>query len=202
MRSPCSSSEIAVGRRLEQDDVVRTLAVPVDLVGQTTAAPGRDLEDGSAGGDDPAGGAVDDRLGPIVRHVRTEDQHQFVAAHAPAGLLPVGNAPLPGPRPLAVAVVAEPKGQPGESSMARTGGADVYPLTTGESRRSLHPSIRSERSRRAGQQHPPRRVRIRRRDGAPDVLSERRLHGHPRHRSGRRRSAARAATTSSSSSTW
>ena len=72
-----------VGRRLEQDDVVRALAVPVDLVGEAAAAPRGDLDDLAAAGDDLAGRAVDDRLGLVVRDVRSEDEHEFVAAHAP-----------------------------------------------------------------------------------------------------------------------
>jgi hypothetical protein len=72
-----------VSRRLEEDDVVRALAVPVDLVGQSPAAPRSDLHDLAAAGHDPAGGAVDDRLGLVVRDIGTQDQHEFVSAHAP-----------------------------------------------------------------------------------------------------------------------
>ena len=79
-----------LGRRLEEDDVVRALAVAIDRVGQAAAAPGRDLDDLAAGGDDLAGGAVDDRLGASSGDVRAEDEHEFVAAHAPALLLPMG----------------------------------------------------------------------------------------------------------------
>ena len=50
-----------LGRGLEQDDVVRALAMAVDRIGQAAAAPGGDLDDLAAGGDDLAGGAVDDR---------------------------------------------------------------------------------------------------------------------------------------------
>ena len=59
-----------VGRRLEEEDVVRAFAVAVDLVRQPAAAPRGDLHDLAAGGDDPAGGAVDDRLGLVVRRRR------------------------------------------------------------------------------------------------------------------------------------
>ena len=83
IRSVRSISAIAVGRRLEEDDVVRALAVPVDLVGQPAAAPRGDLHDLAAVGDDLAGGAVDDRLGLVVRDIGTQDQHEFVSAHAP-----------------------------------------------------------------------------------------------------------------------
>ena len=72
-----------LGRRLEEDDVVRALAVAVDLVGQPAAAPRGDLDDLAAVGDDLAGGAVDDRLGLVVRDIGTQDQHEFVSAHAP-----------------------------------------------------------------------------------------------------------------------
>src|SRR6185503_15877491 len=72
-----------VSRRLEEDDVVRALAEPVDLVGQSPAAPRSDLHDLAAAGHDPAGGAVDDRLGLVVRDIGTQDQHEFVSAHAP-----------------------------------------------------------------------------------------------------------------------
>src|SRR5205814_2752804 len=71
------------GRRLEENDVVRALAVAVDLVGQPAAAARGDLDDLAAVGDQLAGGAVDDRLGLVVRDVGTQDQHQFVSAHAP-----------------------------------------------------------------------------------------------------------------------
>ena len=44
-----------LGRGLEQDDVVRALAVAVDRVGQPAAAPRGDLDDLAAGGDDAGG---------------------------------------------------------------------------------------------------------------------------------------------------
>ena len=72
-----------VRRRLEQDDVVRALAVPVDLVGQPAAAPRGDLDDLATGRHELAGGAVDDRLGLVVRDIGSQDQHEFVSAHAP-----------------------------------------------------------------------------------------------------------------------
>ena len=83
-----------VRRRLEQDDVVRAFAVPVDRVGQAAAAPRGDLHDLAAGGDDLAGGAVDDRLALVIRHIRAEDEHEFIAAHA-RGTPSNGDAPLP-----------------------------------------------------------------------------------------------------------
>ena len=70
-----------LGGALEQDDVVRALAVAVDGIGEAAAAPGRDLDDLSAGGDDVARGAVDDRGGSLVRRIRPEDEHEFIAAH-------------------------------------------------------------------------------------------------------------------------
>ena len=56
-----------LGGRLEEDDVVRALAMPVDRVGEPAAAPRGDLHDLAAGRHDLAGRAVDDRLGPVVR---------------------------------------------------------------------------------------------------------------------------------------
>ena len=88
---------MAVGRRLEQDDVVRALAVAVDRVGQPTAAPGGDLHDLATGGDDLAGGSVDEGLALVVRHVRADDEHEFVAAHTRGtpsnGVCPVDGLP-------------------------------------------------------------------------------------------------------------
>ena len=63
----CSSSVIDLGGRLEEHDVVRALAVAIDGIGQPAAAPRGDLHDLAAGGDDLAGGAVDDRLALVVR---------------------------------------------------------------------------------------------------------------------------------------
>ncbi len=80
---PRSSSASRLGRRLEEDDVVRALAVPVDLVGEPAAAPRGDLHDLPAAGAHLAGGAVDDRLGFVVRDVGSQDEHEFVSAHAP-----------------------------------------------------------------------------------------------------------------------
>jgi hypothetical protein len=60
-------------RRLEDDDVIGAFAVPVDGIGQSTAAPGGDLDDLAAVGGDLAGGAIDDRGDLVVRRVRTED---------------------------------------------------------------------------------------------------------------------------------
>ena len=58
------------GRRLEQDDLVRALAVAIDRVGQPAAAPGRHLDDLAAGGNDLAGRPVDEGLALVIRHVR------------------------------------------------------------------------------------------------------------------------------------
>ena len=71
-----------VARGREQDDVVRPFAIAVDRVGQPAAAPRGDLEDLAASGGDLTGRAVDDRLAPVVRHVRTDHEHEFVSAHA------------------------------------------------------------------------------------------------------------------------
>ena len=82
-----------LGRRLEQDDVVGTLAMAIDRVGQAAAPPRGDLHDLAAGGDDPAGRSIDQGLTAVVRHVWPEDEHEFVAAHTrdtPSN----GDAPL------------------------------------------------------------------------------------------------------------
>ena len=94
MSRPRSISTMASAGRLEEDDVVRALAIPVDLVREPAAAPRGDLHDLAAGGRDLAGGAVDDRLGAVVGDVGSEDEHEFVSAHAPGTLLPMGCAPL------------------------------------------------------------------------------------------------------------
>ena len=70
--------------------MVRALAVAVDRVGEAASAPGRDLHDLAARGDDLAGRAVDDRLASVIRDVGADDEHEFVAAHARRTLLPVG----------------------------------------------------------------------------------------------------------------
>ena len=74
---------VRFGRRLEEDDVVRALAVPIDLVGEAAAAPRGDLDDLPAPGAQLPGRAVDDRLGFVVSDVRSQDEHEFVSAHAP-----------------------------------------------------------------------------------------------------------------------
>ena len=71
-----------LGGGLEQDDLVRALAVPVDRVGQSTATPRGDLHDLATGGHDLAGRAIDDGLAAIVRHVGRDHEHQFITAHA------------------------------------------------------------------------------------------------------------------------
>ena len=76
-----SSSSDRLGRGLEDHDVVRALAVAVDRVREAAAAPGRDLDDLPARGDDVTRGAVDDRGGPLIRRIRPEDEHEFIAAH-------------------------------------------------------------------------------------------------------------------------
>ena len=58
--------------RLEQDDVIRALAVAVDRVREPTPAPRGDFGDLPAPRGDLAGGAVDDRLAPVVRDIRAE----------------------------------------------------------------------------------------------------------------------------------
>ena len=84
-----------VGRGLEQDDVVRALAMAVDRIGQPAAAPRGDLHDLAAGRDDAAGGPVDEGLALVVRDIGAEDEHEFVAAH-------VRSSPSNGDAPLTV----------------------------------------------------------------------------------------------------
>ncbi len=69
------------GGRLEQDDLVRTITVVTDRIGQPSAAPWRDLDDLAACRHDLAGGLVDDSLALVIRHVRAEHEHEFVTAH-------------------------------------------------------------------------------------------------------------------------
>ena len=78
-----------LGRRLEQDDVVRALTMAIDRVGQTPAPPGGDLDDLAAGGRDAAGGPIDEGLALVVRDVGADDEHEFIAAHTRV-LLPMG----------------------------------------------------------------------------------------------------------------
>jgi hypothetical protein len=73
--------EDRLGRGLEHHDVVRALAVAVDGIRESATAPGRDLDDLPARGDDVARGAVDDRGGLLIRRVRPDDEHEFIAAH-------------------------------------------------------------------------------------------------------------------------
>src|SRR5438445_13167939 len=73
---------------LEQDDVGRAFAVAIDRIGQPASAPWGDFHDLATAGDDLAGGAVDDRLGLVVRDIGTQDQHEFVTAHAPGHSFP------------------------------------------------------------------------------------------------------------------
>jgi hypothetical protein len=67
--------------RLEDHDVVRAFSMAVDGIGEPPAAPRGDLHDLAAVGGDLAGGAIDDRPDAVVRRLRTEDQHELVAAH-------------------------------------------------------------------------------------------------------------------------
>src|SRR6266550_7033644 len=55
-----------LGRRLEEDDVVRALPKRADLIGQSTAAPRGYLDDLTAGPEQLSGRTVDDRLGLVV----------------------------------------------------------------------------------------------------------------------------------------
>ena len=91
---------------------------------------GRDLDDLPAGRDDLAGGAVDDRLGSLVRDVRPEDEHEFIAAHARVtpsyGIAPLTSAYRSG---------AEPKGNGRSLARALAHGGDpldrpLYPRST------------------------------------------------------------------------
>ena len=70
-----------LGRGLEDHDVVRAFAVAIDGIREPPTAPGSDLDDLPALGDDVARGAVDDRGGPLIRRIRPEDEHEFIAAH-------------------------------------------------------------------------------------------------------------------------
>ena len=79
------------------------LAVAIDGVRQSSAAPGGNLDDLAAVGGDLAGRAIDDRGDPLVRRIRTENEHEFVAAHGRI-------APSCGDAPLADTSDAEPKG--------------------------------------------------------------------------------------------
>ena len=65
------------------DDVIGAFAVAVDRVRQPASAPRGDLHDLAFTRDDLAGGAVDDRLGLVVSDVGSQDEHEFIAAHAP-----------------------------------------------------------------------------------------------------------------------
>ena len=98
-----------LGGGLEQDDVVRALAMAVDGVRQSTAAPWGDLRDGSTGGDDAASRSVDDGLDPVVRRIRTQHEHEFVSAHAPARSFQ-WDCPAMGSVPARRRVRSEPKG--------------------------------------------------------------------------------------------
>ena len=72
MRRPRSSSEIAVGRRLEEQDVVRPFAMMVDRIGQSAAAPRGLLDDLAAAGRDGTGGSLEGPLDLVVRQIRTQ----------------------------------------------------------------------------------------------------------------------------------
>ena len=77
-----SSSTIESGGASKMDDVVRALAMAIDRVGQPAAPPRGDLHDLAAGRRDLAGDPVDQGLALVVGQVRSEDEHQFVSAHA------------------------------------------------------------------------------------------------------------------------
>src|SRR3954447_1964064 len=68
-------------RRLEHEDVVRPLAKRVDGVRETAAAPRAHLDDLAALLADRAGRPIEDGLDAILRHVRTEDEHQLITTH-------------------------------------------------------------------------------------------------------------------------
>src|SRR5664280_720093 len=71
-----------VGRSLEMDDVVRALAMTIDRIGQPAAPPRGDLDDLATAGRDLAGDSINQGLALVVGQVRSEDEHQFVSAHA------------------------------------------------------------------------------------------------------------------------
>jgi hypothetical protein len=70
-----------LGRRVEQDDVVRTFAIAVDGVREATAPPRADLDDLAARTGGGPGGAVDDRLRTVIGDIGPEDQHELITTH-------------------------------------------------------------------------------------------------------------------------
>src|SRR5688572_29446420 len=97
-----------VRRRVEQQDVVRALAVLADWIGQPAPAPRAALDDLAAGCGHGAGGPVDDRVDLLVRRIRAHDEHELITSHVSRYLLPLGNRPAR----LAGRLSAELKGGP------------------------------------------------------------------------------------------
>ena len=93
-----------LGRRLEQDDVVRAFAVPVDLVGEAAAAPGATLTIWPPPAEICRVVRSMTAWARVVRDVGSQDQHEFVSAHAP-GLSFQWDVPR-----LTAMAGAEPKG--------------------------------------------------------------------------------------------
>ena len=83
-------AEHALGRRIEDHDVVRALVVGADRIGQAPAAPGAHLDELAARAGDGPGGAIEDRLAPVVGQIRAQDEHEFVTAHGPWASFPWG----------------------------------------------------------------------------------------------------------------
>ena len=200
IRRLCSSSRDRLGGRLEEDDVVRALAVAVDGIGQPAAAPRGDLDDLAAGGHDLAGRAVDDRLALVVRDIGTEHEHEFVSAHMRSNSFRWGS-------PVDGVPARSRKDQDG--SLARGPGEAVRPPDAVARRRPGGPAADTRRP--AGPlyplgQPPKTRTRCDRTPGGSvpassiflldadtasaeaisTILTERRLHRHRHRRPGRR----------------
>jgi 4-alpha-glucanotransferase len=70
---------------------IDSLFVSIERLSDFVDAGGR-LALSAAARDDLASRSVDDRLGLVVRDVGTQDQHEFVTAHAPANSFPWGSS--------------------------------------------------------------------------------------------------------------
>src|SRR5450756_1685140 len=70
-----------VGRGIEVDDVIGGLAVPVDLVRQAPTAPRGRFADLAAGAGNLPADLLQERLDAVIRRIRPDHEHEFVAAH-------------------------------------------------------------------------------------------------------------------------
>src|SRR5450756_2505407 len=86
-----------VGRGIEVDDVIRGLAVPVDLVRQAPTAPRGRLDDLAAGAGNLPADLLQERLDAVIRRIRPDHEHEFVAAHG-RSTPSCGVCPARGPR--------------------------------------------------------------------------------------------------------